>query len=132
MNSDSPTPTLVRIGLPGGRPRARVLSIALVLSAVLAAGCGGPHAGAENVELISSLRTAASARNPEWLEANVKVIDERHVAGQISEVAYAAFRAIIEKAQAGQWREAERDAVAFQKAQRPTREQVERLRRHAQ
>jgi hypothetical protein len=45
----------------------------------------------------------------------------------MSEVEYRAFSAIIAKAKAGHWKEAEQDAVAFQKAQRPTAEQIERL-----
>lgn len=129
MNSDSHFPSVSWTRRHRRGPRVLACSIAFVLGTVLAAGCGGPQAGAENVELISALRTAASARNPQWLEAAGKVIDERRAAGQISDPAYAAFQAIIEKARAGQWQEAERDAVAFQKAQRPTREQVERLRR---
>ena len=102
-----------------------------LLLAVYAAGCGQPQAGAENVELISSLRTAISAQNLEWLEANLKIIDERHTAGQLSDAAYKTFQAIITKAEAGKWNEAEQDAIAFQKAQQPTREQIERATRHA-
>lgn len=85
-------------------------------------GCAKPQAGAENVELISSLRTAVSAQNPEWLDANVNVIDERHSGGHLSDSAHETFHAIIDKAKAGEWKEAEQDAIAFQKAQRPTGE----------
>lgn len=107
-----------------------IVAIVSLVIAPCVPGCGGPQAGAENVELISSMRTAVSAQNPEWLEANVKVINERHAAGQLSDAAYKTFQAIITKAQAGEWKAAEQDAIAFQKAQRPTGEQVQRLDDH--
>jgi hypothetical protein len=95
---------------------------------ILAAACGRPpQAAPANQRLISSLRTALSVQKLDWLEQNVQEIDSRHAAGQMSEVEYRAFAAIIAKAKAGHWKEAEQDAVAFQKAQRPTAEQIERL-----
>lgn len=100
-----------------------VIAIVFLLLVASFVGCAKPQAGAENVELISSLRTAVSAQNPEWLEANVRAIDERHAAGHISDPAHEAFQAIIEKAQAGEWKKAEQDAIAFQKSQRPTGEE---------
>ena len=103
---------------------------ALLLGAVLlpAGGCNRPpQAAPANQRLISSLRTALSAQKPDWLEQNVTEIESRKTAGQMSDVEYQAFQAIIAKAKAGQWREAEEDAVEFQKAQRPTQEQIDRL-----
>jgi len=94
-------------------------------------GCGPPQAAPQNQQLISSLRTALSAQNTDWLEQNVKLLEERRTAGQVSDEELEAFQAIIEKARAGQWKEAEEDAIAFQKAQRPTREQIERVTKHA-
>lgn len=108
---------------------SNIASVSLLLAASFT-GCAKPQAGAENVELISSLRTAVSAQNPEWLEANVKAINERHAGGHMSDSAHEAFQAIIEKAQAGEWKEAEQDAIAFQKAQRPTDEQMGRTAHH--
>lgn len=105
--------------------------VVLVASAVCVAGCGPPQAAPQNQQLISSLRTALSAQNPEWLEQNVKLLEERRAADQVSDEELEAFQAIIEKARAGQWKEAEEDAIAFQKAQRPTREQIERVTKHA-
>jgi hypothetical protein len=105
--------------------------VVLVASAVCIAGCGPPQATPQNQQLISSLRTALSAQNPEWLDQNVKLLEERRTAGQVSDGELEAFQAIIEQARAGQWKEAEEDAIAFQKAQRPTREQIERATKHA-
>ena len=94
----------------------------------LAAGCGGPpQAAPANQRLISSLRTALSAQKLDWLEQNVTEIESRRGAGKLNDDEYQAFQAIIAKAKAGAWREAEEDAVEFQKAQRPTQEQIDRL-----
>ncbi|MGE0610563.1 MAG: hypothetical protein AB7O62_25970 [Pirellulales bacterium] len=54
-------------------------------------------------------------------------IETRRAEGQMPDAEYEAFQSIIAQAQAGQWVEAERASIAFQKAQRPTREQVERV-----
>lgn len=104
------------------------LGAAWILSAIL--GCGKPQAAPQNRELISSLRTAVNTRNTEWLEKNVKVLEERRVAGQVSDAEYQEFQAIIAKARAGKWEEAERETITFQKAQRPTREEIERVTKH--
>jgi len=98
--------------------------LALLALAVTLTGCGPPQASPPNRQLIASLRTALSAQNPDWLEQNARILDERRAAGQTSEDEFAAFQAIIQQARAGQWREAERQVMAFQKAQRPTHEEV--------
>jgi hypothetical protein len=78
------------------------------------------------VDLISSLRTAVSAQNTEWLEMNAALVAERHVRGELSDPAYETFQTIIEAARNGEWETAERHAIAYQKAQRPTRAEIER------
>jgi len=91
----------------------------LVVLAVLAiwiGGCGPPQASPQNRQLIASLRTALSSPNPDWLEQNAKILEDRRAAGQASEAEFAAFQAIIAKAQEGQWKEAERQVMAFQKS----------------
>jgi len=111
--------------------RSKVAQVRIaVVCAVLAlcgAGCGPPRAAPQNLSLIASLRTALSAQNQEWLEQNVKILEQRRDAGQVSDQELAEFQSIVDKARAGQWKEAEAQAIAFQKAQRPTREQVERV-----
>jgi len=104
------------------------LLLVLLALAVTVAGCGPPQASPPNRQLIASLRTALSAQNPEWLEKNAKILEERRAAGQTSEEEFAAFQAIIQQARAGQWKEAERQVMAFQKAQRPTDEEVGSIR----
>lgn len=99
----------------------------LLLAAVLS-GCGRPQVEPDNLPLIASLRTALSARDSEWLEQNAQLVDERHQGGQMSDKVYETFQAILEEARAGNWRDAEEDTLAFQKAQRPTDEQIEQVR----
>jgi hypothetical protein len=101
-----------------------VLALAVALP-----GCGYPVAEPANMELISSLRTALSAKNEQWLDANAKIIEERHAAGEMGDEQFAAFRGIIEQARGGDWAGAERASVDFQRAQRPSPEQLEEVRR---
>ena len=96
---------------------------------VWAGGCSYPVAEPINMELISSLRTALSARNEEWLKANADIVEERHASGEMRDDEYAAFKGIIDQARAGQWAEAEKATLKFQRAQRPTREQIDEVRK---
>jgi len=99
------------------KPLAR--AFAMLLAVISMAGCGQPQVGRENLELLASLRTALSAQNVEWLDKNAAIIESRHGEGQMSHETHARLSAIVEKARAGRWKEAERELVAFQKAQRP-------------
>jgi hypothetical protein len=108
------------------------IGLPLLSAAVVFLGCGKPQVAPENLHLTASLRTALSAQNSEWLEQNAEMIDERRQSGAMSEAEYEAFQAIIEEGRAGNWRKAEEDALALQKAQRPTDEQAERVSRHWQ
>ena len=102
--------------------RANPAVFIVLLGSIVAGACSPPQAGPENQHVIASLRTALSAKNPEWLEQNVALIEKRYEQGKMSDEAYETFKAIVHKAQDGQWKEAERDVVALQKAQRPQRE----------
>ena len=106
--------------------RSGVLAVAAGL-ALTALGCGQPRIAPDNLRLTASLRTALSARNPEWLEQNVQAISERHAGGAMTDEELAAFQAIITQAKAGQWEQAEQQVVRLQKAQRPTQEQIDQL-----
>jgi len=101
--------------------------LATVTLALLVVGCGPPQAAPQNRQLITSLRTAISAQNPQWLEKNAEILEERRAAGNVSDDVYEAFQAIIDEAKAGKWDDAEQGAIAFQEAQRPTREEIERV-----
>ena len=105
----------------------RQIVMAPLSAFLMLAGCGYPQAAPTNLRMISALRTALSARNPEWLEQNVEAIEARRAAGEMGDEEYEAFQAIVAKAKAGDWESAERESVAFQKAQRPTAEQIEQL-----
>jgi hypothetical protein len=94
----------------------------------LVAGCGYPAVEPENMELITSLRTACSARNDAWLKANEEKVEKRHADGAMSDDAYETFSAIIAQARGGDWAAAEAACLKFQKAQRPSVEQVEKAR----
>jgi hypothetical protein len=113
---------------PSSLPRARVAGCLFAL-VVMLAGCGYPVAEPANMELISSLRTALSARNDQWLDENEKIVEQRREAGEMGDEPYAAFRGIIDQARAGDWAGAEHASVDFQRAQRPTPEQIEQMRR---
>ena len=100
----------------------------LALALLVTSGCGYPEVQPENMELITSLRTACSAKDRQWLDANVTKIDEQKAAGQMSEEEHATFMGIVEQARGGDWEGAERACLKFQKAQGPTREQMEKMR----
>ena len=57
-----------------------VKNLSWFTAAVLVAGCGYPAAQPVNFEIITSLRTACSARNTEWLVANEEKIEARRAA----------------------------------------------------
>ena len=100
--------------------------LATVTLALLVVGCGPPQAAPQNQQLIASLRTAISARNSQWLEKNAEVLEKRYAEGKVSDAELEAFQAIINRARAGKWEQAEQEVLAFQKAQRPTQEQIDR------
>ncbi|WP_165225298.1 hypothetical protein [Aquisphaera insulae] len=107
----------------------RPLILALALSLVLG-GCGGPpQVAADNREIITSLATAVSARNSEWLESNARLIEKRRAEGHVSDAEHQVFSAIVAKARSGDWPAAERDAYALREAQAPTAEDLKNLER---
>jgi hypothetical protein len=106
------------------------LAAVWVLSVIL--GCGKPQTAPENRGLISSLRTAVNTQNAEWLEKNAKLVEERYSADEMTDAEHEEFQAIIAKARDGKWEEAERETIVFQKAQRPTREEIERVSEYGQ
>jgi hypothetical protein len=104
-----------------------ILSAFFVLSATLS-GCGYPVAQPVNREIISSLRTACSARNPEWLAANADKIEKQRSDGLMNDAEHETFNGIVAQARGGDWEGAEYACLAFQKAQRPTPEQEAKIR----
>ncbi|MGD9645134.1 MAG: hypothetical protein AB7U73_05435 [Pirellulales bacterium] len=95
---------------------------------LLFAGCyRPPQVAPGNLEVISSLRTALSTRNPQRLTENEQVLIARHSQGELSDSELEAFQDLIALARAGDWEKAEQRVVQFQRAQRPTQEQIDRL-----
>jgi hypothetical protein len=106
--------------------RWHVLACALI--AAVMAGCGGPpQVAPANRRLIDGLRTATSSAQPEWVEESAKQLEEAKSKGTVSDQEYAEFEAIIGMARAGKWKEAEAEAIRLGKAQKPTAEEIERL-----
>jgi hypothetical protein len=100
-----------------------------LLAVALIAGCNKPPQMAhDNLRLVEALQTAISARQPQWLAASEKLVDERHAAAKLSAVEYAALRSIIDEALAGNWGAARCEIARLAKAQRPKAEDLERLR----
>lgn len=104
------------------------LLVLLACGLLTLCGCGYPEVQPVNMELITSLRTACSAKEPKWLAANVEKIDAQRAAGQMSDEEHATFLAIVEQARGGDWEGAEQACLKFQKAQGPTPEQMEKTR----
>ena len=90
----------------------------LILGLLLFAGCGSPSDDErENRKAFEFLLTAVSLKNTKELEKDVKRIDERHAAGKLSDARHRDLQAIVEKARAGDWGEAERMAYDFREKQ---------------
>lgn len=109
-------------------PRARRLVFLTVPILAAAIGCGGkPQVSDANREIVVSLATAVSTRNPEWINSNAELIEEHRTDGQCSDAEYQAFQNIIAKTRAGDWEAAEVAAYALRDAQQPTAEDLKNL-----
>jgi len=99
----------------------RVLVAGLLLVVGLSlAGCGRqPQVKPMNRRLIESLRTALSARNTEWLDANWKLIEKARTDGSMDDAEFARFKEIVDIARSGEWAEAEEQVVKLAKGQKP-------------
>ncbi len=100
--------------------------VAAVLAACLLSlftGCGSaPQVDGQDRQILVSLATAISARNPDWLAANERLVEQRKAQGQLSDPAYRALTQIITQARAGQWSEAETAILALRDGQEPSAE----------
>jgi hypothetical protein len=108
------------------RDGARLAPLLVVLA--LASGCGGPpQVAAENRAIITSLATAVSARNNDWLESNARLIEKRRTEGRLSDAEYGTFTVVVAKARAGDWKAAQQDVYALREAQEPTSEDLQNV-----
>lgn len=81
-------------------------------------GCSRPPAVEfANLPLVSSLRTACSARNEQWLTGVERAVTKRHGEGQMSAVEKDHFSKLIAQARSGDWQGAEKQCYHFERAQ---------------
>ncbi|HWB11371.1 MAG TPA: hypothetical protein VG826_19230 [Pirellulales bacterium] len=107
--------------------KSKKLSRALCVL-LLVAGCGGPpQVTPVNRRLIEGLRTATSSEQMQWVDESAKQLEEGKRNGTVSDQEYEIFQSIIAMAKEGKWKEANAEAVRLGKAQKPTAEEVERL-----
>ena len=115
MNTEQERITPVRMR------RVRLLGALLLFASCWTAvtGCGRyPQVqNRASIELIAALRTACSSQRTDRLDRCAEAIEERRAAGELPDVEYDAFQAIIVQARAGKWKEAEMETYRFQEAQ---------------
>lgn len=93
------------------------LSAAFALG-LLATGCSrAPAVQFHNLKLVSSLRTALSAQNTQWLDGVAKAVEARHDDGEMSDDEFEHFGSLIAAARRGEWKQAERECFEFEEAQ---------------
>jgi hypothetical protein len=107
-------------------PRALLLiasSLALALS-----GCGATQVSPANRRLLEALQTAVSAKNAAWLDAVEKQVADDRTKGEVSDAEFSALDSIIRQAKDGKWDAAQTAVFALSDGQRPTAEDLERVR----
>lgn len=91
-------------------------------------GCSPPQVPADARELVQLLATATSSRDGALIRLAVEEIEEHRAAGMLDDEAHDALSAVVDAARSGDWERAQRLAYALRDAQRPTAEDVERIR----
>jgi len=107
-----------------------VLRAAMVAALAIGFGTGcnrPPQVTGANREIIKSLVTAVSARNPEWLKANAELIEKERAGGKLSDAEYQSLSSIVSQARADDWKSAETAAYALREAQVPSAEDLRNL-----
>ncbi len=95
---------------------------------LLIAGCGGPpQVAPANRRLIEGLRTATSSEQMQWVDESAKQLEEGKRNGTVSDQEYEVFQSVIRLAKDGKWKEANAETIRLGKAQKPTAEEIERL-----
>jgi hypothetical protein len=95
-----------------GRGLCAIVLGGLVLTLI---GCAWEPSEREvkNARAFEALLTAVSLQNEKELAQDAKLIDERHVAGELSDGKYKEILGIVEKARAKDWSGAEKRAYEF-------------------
>lgn len=97
-----------------GHESRRTLLVWLVL---WLSGCGEPSVRElKNRRELEALLTAISLKNQKELARDIERIEERHTAGELSDGSYKDLRAIVKKAQAGDWGGAEKEAYKLRES----------------
>jgi len=100
----------------------------LILLALVVTGCGRvQQIDPSNRRLMQGLQTAVSSKKVEWLDGTVKLIEEKYAAGDLSDEEYDAFQVIVERARSGDWDGAQKDAFALSEGQKPTAEDLQKI-----
>jgi hypothetical protein len=107
---------------------ARWIVVACWLALSALAGCGATQLSPSNRHLLETLQTAVSAKNTAWLDAVEKEVKETRKNGEISDAEFSALDSIIRQAKGGKWDTAQSAVFALSDGQRPTPEDLERLR----
>jgi hypothetical protein len=102
--------------------------IIVILSLAAGGGCGATQFESKNRHLIESLQTAVTSKNAEWLAAVAKQAQEQHDKHALSDAQFKSLRAVIDSANGGDWKTAESRVFALSEGQRPTAEDVARVR----
>jgi len=84
-------------------------------ASLLLAGCGGGPSGREvaNGRAFEALLTAVSLKDAKELEADARLIESRHVSGEMGEPSYRELAEVIARARAKDWAAAEALAYRF-------------------
>jgi hypothetical protein len=115
----------------GKSPAAQFVVVASLFAALALAtlvGCGTPQFEPENRHLLEALQTAVISKNTEWLKAVNKQVQDQHDKHSLSDTEFKAVSAVIDSAQAGDWKTAESRVFALSEGQRPTAADVARVR----
>jgi hypothetical protein len=69
----------------------------------------------DNRRVLDSILTAITMKNSRWLEQGARRAQSRHDAGCLSDEQYEGIQKFVNKARAGDWSGAEKDAYEFRK-----------------
>jgi hypothetical protein len=88
-----------------------------LLVGLMLVGCGGPSdREIKNRRELEALLTAIALKNKKELHKDIKRIEDRHSSGDLSDGSYKSLREIIDKAQAGDWSGAEKQAYELRES----------------
>ncbi len=81
------------------------------------AGCSNPSdESRQNRRVVDAVLTAVTLKNTKELDRDTVLLDKRLADGLLAERHHKAVKAIIEKAKAGNWREAEDELYSFRES----------------